>query len=130
MKTYDVPQIAPPFSRYAHAAEPEGESRWLHISGQVGVDTDGRVLDGFEAQAEQAWRNIAAVLEAADMTLADIVKITMLYTRRDDLAAGRTARDAALDGREVACTLFFVAGLASEEWLIEIEAVAAKPVAR
>ncbi len=125
MKTYDPAGIAPPFSSYSHAAEAHG--RWLHVSGQVGVDADGRVLDGFEAQAEQAWRNVRANLEAAGMGVEHLVKVTMLLTRRSDVAASRTTRDAALAGAKPACTLFVVSGLADEAWLVEIEAVAAAP---
>lgn len=128
MKTYDVPSIAPPYSRYAHAAEVEGPVRLLEISGQVGVEPDGNLLEGFEAQAEQTWRNIEAVLADAGMTVANLVKVTMLLTDRADLAASRAIRDAALGDHEVACTLFVVAGLASPDWHIEIEAVAAAPV--
>jgi 2-iminobutanoate/2-iminopropanoate deaminase len=127
MKTYDTPEIAPTFSNYSHAAEAGGDERWLHISGQVGVTPDGELLEGFEAQAEQSWRNIEAVLESAGMGLEHIVKITMLLTSRSDLAASRTIRDTALRGGKPACTLFVVAGLADERWLIEIEAVAAAP---
>ena len=125
MKVYDTPEIAPPFSNYSHAAEAGGDQRWLHISGQVGVTSYGELLEGFKAQAAQAWLNIEAVLDSAGMSVEDIVKVTMLLTRRSDLAASRTIRDAALRGGRPASTLFVVAGLADERWLIEIEAVAA-----
>jgi enamine deaminase RidA (YjgF/YER057c/UK114 family) len=127
MTAYNPPGLAPPFSNYSHAVEAEG--RWLHVSGQVGVDSEGRPLDGFEAQAEQAWRNVLAVLEEAGMGVEHVVKVTMLLTRRSDVPASRTTRDAALGGRKPACTLFVVAGLADESWLVEIDVVAAAPAA-
>jgi enamine deaminase RidA (YjgF/YER057c/UK114 family) len=123
VRTIDPAGLAPPFSNYSHAVEAEG--RWLHVSGQVGVDADGNVQEGFEAQAELAWRNVLAVLEEAGMGPEHVVKVNMLLTRRSDVPASRTTRDAALGGRKPACTLFVVAGLADEAWLVEIEVVAA-----
>ena len=130
IETHNPDGIAAPFSRYSHGAEAPGEWRWLHISGQVGVTPDGTVLDGFEAQATQAWANIEGVLADADMTAADIVKVTMLLTDRNQVPASRATRDQALQGASPACTLYVVAGLASPDWLIEVEAIAAAPVAR
>ena len=127
LKTFDPPGVAKPFSRYSHAAEAPGAWRWLYVSGQVGVTADGTLLEGFEAQATQAWANVRAVLEDAGVTPADLVKVTMLLTNSDDVPASRTTRDAALAGGKPACTLFVVAGLADPGWLIEIEAVAAAP---
>lgn len=125
LNTFDPPGLAKPFSRYSHGAEAPGAWRWLHVSGQVGVTADGTLVEGFEAQANQAWANVRAVLEEAAMTPADLVKVTMLLTRSDDVPASRTTRDAALEGAKPACTLFVVAGLADPGWLIEVEAIAA-----
>lgn len=126
-KTLDPLRLAKPFSRYSHAAEAPGAWRWLHVSGQVGVTADGTLLEGFEAQATQAWTNVRTVLDEAGMKPADLVKVTMLLTREEDVPASRTTRDAALAGAKPACTLFVVAGLADLKWLIEVEAIAAAP---
>jgi len=40
----------------------------LSISGQVGADRSGILVARFAGQAAQCWRNIIAILEAADMT--------------------------------------------------------------
>ncbi|MBU0724172.1 MAG: RidA family protein [Alphaproteobacteria bacterium] len=118
-----VPQ---PASKYAQMVEGGGNLRWLHISGQIGVTAEGTVLDGFEAQCEQTFRNIITCLEAAGMGIEDLVKITVLMTRQSDVPAYRGIRDRMLNGIETASTLMVVAGLASPAFLIEIEAVAAK----
>jgi 2-iminobutanoate/2-iminopropanoate deaminase len=97
----------------------------LYVSGQVGVTPEGRVLDGAEAQIEQAWRNVLSVLEAAGMGPRDLVKVTTFLLDRADLAAARAIRERMLQGAEPASTLLIVAGLASPEWRVEIEAVAA-----
>ena len=58
----------------------------LLISGQVGIDGSGELvsLDDFDAQADQAFRNLANVLEAGGSSLAQVVKVTIFLT---DMAA-------------------------------------------
>ena len=117
--------IAPPFSRYSHGVEAKDVSRWLLVSGQVGVDSGGRLAETAAGQMQQAWQNVFAVLASADMTPADLVKITAFITRRDDLATFRAVRDGLLGSAQPASSLVIVAGLADPDWLVEIEAVAA-----
>jgi 2-iminobutanoate/2-iminopropanoate deaminase len=126
LKSYNPSTVAPPFSRYSHGVEAPANARWLHISGQVGVKPDGRVAEGAEAQMEQAWRNIFALLEAAGMTKRDLVKVTAFLTvDAVDIGLFRRVRDRMLEGAAPATTGIFVAGLANPEWLVEIEATAA-----
>lgn len=125
LKTYNPQTVAPPFSRYSHGVEVSAGARWLYISGQVGVTPEGKVADGAAAQIEQAWRNVLSVLEAAGMGPRDLVKVTTFLIDRADLPTARTVRDSMLQGAEPASTLLFVAGLASPDWLVEIEAIAA-----
>jgi enamine deaminase RidA (YjgF/YER057c/UK114 family) len=106
MSKYHRPStIAPPFSRYSHGVETEGNVRWLHISGQVGVTPDGKLADGAEAQIEQAWRNVLNVLDAAGMGPRDLVKVTTFLINRADLATARAVRDRMLQGAEPASTV-------------------------
>ena len=125
LKTYDPQTVAPPFSRYSHGVEVPAGARWLYISGQVGVTPEGKVAEGAAAQIEQAWRNVLSVLEAAGMGPRDLVKVTTFLINRADLPPARTVRERMLEGAAPASTLLFVAGLASPEWLVEIEAIAA-----
>jgi enamine deaminase RidA (YjgF/YER057c/UK114 family) len=119
--------VCAPFSRYSQAVSaPEGY-RWLHVSGQVGVDRDRKTAAGFEAQAELAWKNLIACLEAAGFGVQDLVKVTVLLTRASDVPASRQVRERILGQVEPASTLMIVAGLASPDWVIEVEGVAARP---
>ena len=53
----------------------------------AGIDpATGVAADGIEAQTEQALRNLAAVLEAAGASMADVVKTTIFYADVDDFA--------------------------------------------
>src|SRR3546814_19077894 len=91
-KEHTPSTVAPPFSRYSHGVEVDA-ARWLLISGQVGVDREGRLAEGAAAQMDQAWRNILAILDDAGMDAGNLVKITAYLTRRDDLKAFREMRD-------------------------------------
>ena len=60
---------------------------FVFCSGTAGFDpATGVAADGIEAQTEQALRNLAAVLEAAGASMADLVKTTIFYADVDDFA--------------------------------------------
>jgi len=118
--------VSAPFSRYSHAVVAPQGYRWLYVSGQVGCDRDGKVADGFERQAELAFGNVIACIEASGFERQDLVKITVLLTRTSDVAAYRQARDRILGQVAPACTMMIVAGLAAPDLLIEVEGVAAR----
>ena len=54
---------------------------FVFCSGTAGIDpSTGAVPDGAAAQTEQALVNLAAILDAAGATMADVVKTTIFYT--------------------------------------------------
>jgi 2-iminobutanoate/2-iminopropanoate deaminase len=60
---------------------------FVFCSGTVGIDpATGAVADGVEAQTEQALGNVAAILEAAGASMADLVKTTIFYADVEDFA--------------------------------------------
>jgi reactive intermediate/imine deaminase len=54
----------------------------LLVSGQVGIDGEGELVsvDDFEAQADQAFRNLSSVLEAGGSSLDRVAKVTIFLT--------------------------------------------------
>jgi enamine deaminase RidA (YjgF/YER057c/UK114 family) len=106
----------------------EGNLRWLHISGQIGARPDGSLEQGFEAQAARSWSNLLVVLKAGGMDISDIVKTNVFLTRAGDVVASRKHREEALKGTATPSTLLIVSALAHPDLLIEVEAIAAKPV--
>ena len=54
----------------------------LLVSGQVGIDETGKLVGvgDFDAQADQAFRNLARVLEAGGSSLKRVVKVTIFLT--------------------------------------------------
>lgn len=122
---YNPAEVAPPFSAYSHAVEGGADLRWLHISGQVGVEADGSLAESSASQIDQTWLNVLAILAGARMGPHDLVKVTAYLTDREDIGLFREIRDARLEGAQPASTLVVVSGLADPEWRVEIEAVAA-----
>ena len=52
-----------------------------YVSGMLGIDpATGELKEGVEAQAEQALLNLEAVLKAAELTTASVVKTTVFLT--------------------------------------------------
>ena len=125
-RLFDPASIAKPVANYTHGVEVSAGSRWLVVSGQVGVTPDGKVAEGFEAQARAAMNNLTAILKDAGMDWRDVVKVTAFILDRADLAALRKVRGEVQGGAKPASTLLIVAGLAAPEFLVEIELVAAK----
>ncbi len=69
---------------YSQAIEADG---LLFCSGQLGLDpATGELVEGVEAQTERSLRNLAAVLDAAGMGWADVVKTTIFLADMGDFA--------------------------------------------
>jgi len=61
---------------------------WIFLSGQGGFDASGNLVgDDVEAQTEQAFRNIAALLAAAGASLDDVVSCLVHLVDLDDFPA-------------------------------------------
>ena len=125
-KKHNPKSIAPPAGKYTHAIESPADARWLHISGQIGAGPDGTVPTGIEAQAENCWKNIRAILAEANMSFDDIVKVSIFLTKSEFIVPLRAVRERFIGDLRPASTLVVVSALAQPEYLCEIEAVAAK----
>ncbi len=99
----------------------------LWIAGQIPIDDDGATvgLGDPAAQAEQVWRNMAAVLDAAGGGLDDLVATTTWLTDRAWREPITEVRRQWLRGPTYPTnTLLIIDGLGRAEYLIEISAVA------
>jgi enamine deaminase RidA (YjgF/YER057c/UK114 family) len=111
---------------YSHGAEIQAGSNIIFMSGQVGrTIPDGDLLPDFEGQIRQTYINIKAVLDDVGMDWSNIVKMTTYITERKNLATMREIRKEILGDHKPAHTLVIVAGLAFEEYLIEVDCTAA-----
>lgn len=68
--------VASQIGQYSDAVETTGNGRLLFISGTRGLAPDGTLPKTFEGQAEQAWKNVIAILERAGMGPQHLVKVS------------------------------------------------------
>ena len=116
----DAPSTSGGYSQGIEVALP---GRLLHISGQIPESASGETPTSFHDQCRQVWSNIKSILRSADMTTADLVKVTTFLASRDDRDENSTIRRDELDGADPALAVI-VADIHDEAWLLEIEAVA------
>ncbi len=109
---------------YSQAFEVTGATRTVYISGQIPVDLNGKVPGNFADQARLTWQNIIHQLEAANMTLDNIVKHTTYLADRKYRDENSRVRQEILGTRKPALTVV-IAGIYDEAWLLEIEVIAA-----
>lgn len=96
----------------------------LFCSGQLGLDPEtGELVEGVEAQAERALRNLTAVLDAAGVGWADVVKTTIFLADIGDFAAVNAVYARFMPDPPPARSTIQVAAL-PKGGLVEIEAVA------
>ena len=110
---------------YSQAVEAGG---FVFCSGQVGLDpASGALVEGgLEAQAERVLRNLAAVLDAAGCTFADVVKTTCFLVDINDFAAFNAVYARFMPDPPPARSTFAVAALPKAA-SVEIEAIAIRP---
>jgi 2-iminobutanoate/2-iminopropanoate deaminase len=99
----------------------------VFCSGQVGLDpaTGSLVEGGIAEQAERALRNLAAVLDAAGLALADVVKTTCFLADIGDFRAFNEVYARFFTDPPPARSTFAVAALPLGA-RVEIEAVAVR----
>lgn len=110
---------------YSHGVEVKGASRTLYVSGQVGQRKDGSVAEDIGAQTKIAFENLSAILADADMTIANVTKLTIYLVEPADTPGFLQAGGPFLPAPPPAITLLYVKGLASPALRVEVEAIAA-----
>ena len=125
--------VAPPQGLYSHAVSVSA-GRMLFIAGQVAVDEHNQLvgIGDFNAQMDQVFTNLGRILESAGASFDSVVKFTTYLTRSADLKGFYEKRaqifaDIYRAGGYPPNTLVVIDQLAREEWLVEVEAVAALP---
>lgn len=124
-KIHDI-GVAARIGTYSDAIEAAPNQRWLFTSGTPGMDAAGALPADITAQAELAWGHILKMLERAGMSVHDLVKITQYLTRAEDIPAYAKVRARMLGEARPASMLLVAAALPRPDFLLEIEAVAAR----
>ncbi len=119
--------IASQIGSYSDAVEAPASGRLLFISGTPGLTKDGQLPETFDAQADQAWLNIIAILKQANMKPEHLVKVTVYLMRQQDVIRAAPIRKKHLGDYQPAAMLAVVPALVRPGFLIEIEAIAVAP---
>jgi enamine deaminase RidA (YjgF/YER057c/UK114 family) len=73
------PGMSKPAS-YSHVVEINGPHRTIYLAGQTGIDANGKVAEGFRAQAVQVMENIKTALASVGGGFQHVVKLTSYLT--------------------------------------------------
>ena len=124
--SHNPPGVFPPYAGYAHAVEVPPGARTLFISGLNGYELDGTTMPAdFAGQAQLVWRHLGTILTAANMSYSDLVSLRFFLASAADDPANVTLIKEHLGGHR-SCRTVVVQELLEPEWLVEIEAIAAK----
>lgn len=111
---------------------PYSVSRWadnlMFISGQLGVNLkSGKLEAGFKDQCARSLSNIQIILESEDLTLDNIVKLTVLMDDLEDFDEVNNVFEEFFTKPYPSRSAFEVARLPKDA-LIEIEVIASKKI--
>ena len=126
LKFIDPPNAPPPAANYRHLAIVPSGRRLLVIAGQIGNLMDGTIVEGLEAQYEQALSNITAIVASEGGAPDDIARITVFLVEKPSKGELiQQANKGTFPGGPPAMSWVYVAGLFRPDVKVEIEAIAA-----
>ncbi len=113
-----------PIGPYSQAIRTSNST--VFVSGMIALDPQSGELVGSDAatQADQALKNLGAVLVAAHMTYANVVKTTVFLIDMNDFAAVNAVYAKYFDASKPARSTVAVAGLPKGA-RVEVDAIAA-----
>ncbi|HEX5467279.1 MAG TPA: Rid family detoxifying hydrolase [Candidatus Limnocylindrales bacterium] len=123
IQTAGAPTAIGPYSQ----AIDGGPGDIVACSGQVGLDpASGDLVEGLEAQVRRAMANLGAVLEAAGLGYADVVKTTLFLTDIGDFGTVNAIYGESFSDPQPARSTVAVAALPKGA-RFEVEAIAVRP---
>jgi enamine deaminase RidA (YjgF/YER057c/UK114 family) len=129
--TYNVPELGAPLGQYSHVARVKA-NELLFIAGMLSSNGQGEIvgIGDFDAQCVQVFVNIAAALESAAATWANVVQFTTYLVHSQTIPQFMKFRLREFPrmfpkGIYPPNTLLIVDRLVKEEFLVEVQAVAA-----
>jgi 2-iminobutanoate/2-iminopropanoate deaminase len=128
VQTDGAPAAIGPYSQgVAVNVSPHGVACMLATAGQLGLDpaSGEMVQGGVQAETEQAFHNLTAILAAQHMTLANVVKTTVFLADMKEFAAMNEVYARFFPGTAPARSTVAVLGL-PRGGRVEIEAWAAR----
>jgi enamine deaminase RidA (YjgF/YER057c/UK114 family) len=124
-------QLARPLGAYSQAISVKA-NELVFIAGQVSVDISGNIVGKGDAyaQTKQIYDNIGKALEHIGATFSNVVELTTFLVGRETYEPYSRARAEVFaevfpNSDYPPNTLLIISGLAREEFLVEIKAIAA-----
>ena len=129
IKILNPEALGKPLGQYSQITRVKA-SEYIFIAGQVGVDRDGKVADGFDAQCVQTFANIETALKSVGAGWGNIVQFTTYLVHSQDIPKFMTYRlrefpKMFADGKYPPNTLLMVDRLVREAFLVEVQTIAA-----
>ncbi|WP_096185954.1 RidA family protein [Evansella halocellulosilytica] len=79
VQTNEAPSAIGPYSQAVISGD------IVYSSGQIGLDPEtGEMKEGLEAQTKQVFANVKAVLQAANCSMNDVIKVTVFMKDMND----------------------------------------------
>ena len=123
--------LGKPLGQYSHLTRVKA-AEFVFIAGQVGVDKDGKLTGdgGFDAQCLQSFANIETALKSVGAGWGNIVQFTTYLVHSQDIPnfmAFRLREFPKLfaNGAYPPNTLLMIDRLVQEQFLVEVQAIAA-----
>jgi enamine deaminase RidA (YjgF/YER057c/UK114 family) len=131
IKIFNPDGLAKPAGTYTHIAHAKTQDI-VFIAGQVPMNASGATvgIGDFEAQCAQVYANIHTALRAVGADWKNVVQFTSYLVRPQDAAAFRAYRGREFPkmfpgGAYPPNTLLIISRLADENYLLEVQTVAA-----
>jgi len=118
-----VPGLPQPIGPFNYGVRSNG---MLYVSGALGVDENWKVVapNDVTAQSKKALETIKAILDAAQVPLTDVVKVTVYLTSAADYRAFNEVRRGFFPQPYPASTVVVVKELVLKDAVVEIEVIA------
>ncbi len=129
IKILNPDTLGKPLGQYSQITRVKA-SEYIFIAGQVGVDRNGKIADGFDAQCGQTFANIETALKSVGAGWGNIVQFTTYLVHSQDIPKFMTYRLREFpkmfsNGAYPPNTLLMIDRLVQEPLLVEVQAVAA-----
>lgn len=118
--------VVAPLGLYSHVATvPEG-SELFYFSGQLGIAKNGHCPESIGEQADLVFGNIVSLLNANNLNVDNIVKLTTFMVDGHSGKEVRKARLKHLGDHRPTSTAVYVSKLVDPAWFVEVDVVAAR----
>ena len=129
IKILNPDALGKPLGQYSQLTRVKA-SEFVFIAGQVGVDRNGKIAEGFDAQCVQTFANIETALKSVGAGWGNIVQFTTYLVHSQDIPKFMTYRLREFpkmfsNGAYPPNTLLMIDRLVQEPLLVEVQAVAA-----